>query len=388
VKATRGQTSLLASAFRHKRNYALGVASEIAAPVLRPVARLVARRPASAPQSWRRGLILAHNHIGDVLYRTPSLRALRDGLPQCEWSFLTSPSAADVLEDNPHIAEVLPWNLEDDSWTIDRSRKKELASKHFDAVICSNTLRHYPDFVLAASLGIPNRVGFTYKGLSGLITHPVGIDFPSPYAGYFRTLVAELIGRTPDWSLAPEIFLNERDAAEARGFIGSTGLGAKPIVATSLTTRQSRGNWPVSFMTAALRQARQNAEFDLVLCGAPGDRERMMKIRNELGDDVLIMAGELSLRGFAAFLRQCSALFTLDSGPRHLGNAAGARVFFARNMWHSQVEAGTYCSTEVDTAPAGEYLSDSDIERVAAASSVPDCANRLSAMIQSGAQRA
>ncbi len=385
--STEGRKTLFAEAFRHNRNYALGVASEIAAPVMRPVARVMTGA-SSPPSSWRRGLIIAHNHIGDVLYRTPSLQALRDGLPNCEWSFLTSAGSAEVLRDNPNISEVLPWNDGADSWNITSSSRKELADRKFDVAICSNTLRYYPDFMLAVSLGIPNRVGFTYKGLSGLVTHPVGINFPSPYPAYFRTIVADLIGRAPNWSLSPEIFLNDRDSTEAQRVIASAGLGSKPIVACSVTTRQSRGNWPVSFMVSALVEARGSSEFDVALCGGRADRSQLDELRAEVGNDVHVIAGDLSLRGFAAFLRSCSVLFTLDSGPRHVGNAVGCRVLFARNMSHSQIEAGTYCATETDIAPAGEYLRDTEIARMAGAMSPAGAASQLCELIQSGAVQA
>lgn len=387
MTSENGRKALLPAAFRHRKNYALGLASEIVSPLMRPVARLLTGAQ-SPPASWRRGLILAHNHIGDVLYRTPSLQALRDGLPNCEWSFLTSPTSAEVLKDNPNIAEVIPLYNGDDSWSIPQNSRNEIKAREFDAVICSNTLRHYPDFTLAVSLGIPNRVGFTYKGLSGLVTHPVGINFPSPYAGYFRTIVADLTGQAPDWSLAPEIFLNENDSSEAQRAISSLGLGARPIVACSLTTRQARGNWPVSFMISALVEARRSSDFDVVLCGGQADSDKLEKLKAELGDGTSVIAGELSLRGFAAFLRCCSLLFALDSGPRHIGNAVGCRVLFARNMSHSQIEAGAYCATETDVAPAGEYLSDAEIARVAGTTSPAIAASRLCELIQSGARQA
>ena len=384
------RTGLMPAAFRHKRNFALGLASEVASPLLRPIASALSKGPITPPSQWRKGLIIAHNHIGDVLYRTPSLRALLEGLPRCEWSFLTTRSSADVLKGNPHISGILPWNRGDNSWDIDSVHRKELAARRFDVALCTNTLRHYPDFILATTLGIPNRAGFTYKGLSGLITHPVPIDFPSPYAGYFRTMVGELIGRTPDWPLTPEIFLNESDSAEAQAVLAASGIsGQKPVVACSLTTRQARGNWPVEFMVRSLNRARESMEIDVVLCGTASDRERLNAIGAELlGGNVYIVAGALSLRGFAAFLRYCSALFTLDSGPRHLGNAVGTRVLFARNMSHSQVEAGKYCATETDIAPEGEYLSDEQIQSVAASSSVSACARKIIQTVQSGARRA
>jgi ADP-heptose:LPS heptosyltransferase len=380
---SRARSGFIPSAFRQKRNLALGIASEIASPLLRPIASYVARGTVSRPSEWRRGLIIAHNHIGDVLYRTPSLQALHEGLPQCDWAFLTTPSSAEILEGNPHLSEVIPWCRGEHSWEIDPAHKTDLRKRGFDVVLCTNTLRHYPDFVLGVTLGIPNRVGFTHKGLSGLITHPVAIDFPSPYPAYFRALVGDVIGRTPDWSLTPEIFLDDVASSEAQRVIAALGLtGERPVVACCLTTRQPHGNWPVDFMVAAIADARNAVDMDVVLCGTPDDREQLNTIAEKLGGRVYVAAGDLSLRGFGAFLRECTALFTLDSGPRHLGNAVGTRVLFARNLSHSKVEAGKYCATETDLAPDAEYLTDSEIQQIAATTPVSTFSTRLTEALQ------
>lgn len=388
VTETRARPGFISSAFRQKRNLALGIASEIAAPLLRPIASSFSKGEVTPPSQWRRGLIIAHNHIGDVLYRTPSLQALHEGLPQCDWSFLTTPSSAEVLKGNPHLSEVIPWSRGEHSWDIDSKHRQELKKRDFDVVLCTNTLKHYPDFVLAMTLGIPNRVGFTHKGLSGLINRPVAIEFPSPFAGYFRSLVSDVIGRTPDWSLTPEIFLDEVASSEAQRVIAALRLsGARPVVACCLTTRQPHGNWPVDFMVAAIAEARNATDVDIVLCGSPDDRDRLNAIAAKLGGRVYVAAGDLSLRGFAAFLRECTALFTLDSGPRHMGNAVGTRVLFARNLSHSRIEAGKYCATETDIAPDAEYLNDAEIQRLAAATPVSKFASALIEVIQPSHRR-
>lgn len=383
------RSGFISSAFRQKRNLALGIASEIVAPLLRPIASSLSKGKVTEPSEWRKGLIIAHNHIGDVLYRTPSLQALRDGLPQCEWSFLTTPSSAEILKGNPNVSEIIPWSRGEHSWDLDAAHRKELAARNFDVALCTNTLRHYPDLVMATRLGIPNRVGFAHKGLSSLITRPVAINFPSPFAAYFQALVADVIGRPPEWSLTPEIFLDEVASSEAQRVIGALGLtGERPVIATCLTTRQPHGNWPAEFMADALTEARNAKDMDIVLCGTAGDRERLGAIGARLGGRVYVAAGDLSLRGFGAFLRECTALFTLDSGPRHLGNAVGTKVLFARNMSHSQVEAGKYCATEIDIAPDGEYLSDTQIQRLATATPVSGFAKRLIETVQPEAERA
>ncbi len=375
------------AAFRRPRNALLGVISEAVAPLLRMGASSVARGSPSPASSWRRGLILGHNHLGDVLYRTCSLSQLRSRLPGCAWSYLTSPGSAPVLENNPHIAEVLPWNTGENSWNLDSGALKQLRERCFDVVLCTNTLRHYPDFILATRLGIPNRAGFVYKGLSGLINHPTPIEYPSPYPAYFRSMVGFLTGAVPDWPLKPEMYPGadaRSEADEAKTHFS----GDRPIVACVLTTRQSAGNWPADWMIAALRKARERHDFDIALCGGPADVEQLGVIAQQLGDRAEVLAGQLSVPGLAAFFGHCAALFTLDSGPRHIGNAAGVRVIFARNMSHSRVEAGRYCATETDIAPDGEFLTDAAISRVAAMQPLEPVADILVRTLRSEGQPA
>src|SRR6266540_376556 len=245
------------AAFRTRRKRWLAHSSEFVAPLLRTGATLAVRGATSEPSAWRTGLILGHNHIGDVLYRTCSLPQLTEALPECNWYYLTTPSSAELLQGNPSITEVLPWNVGDNSWELAEGKFGELRRRGFDVTLCTNTLRHYADLALAVALGIPNRVAFAYKGLSGLITRQAPIQFPSAYPEYFRNMVADLAGRAPDWPLQPRVYPTDEDIALAERVwteldLGSSGL----VVGCSLTTRQATGNWPRSHLLAALEKAR------------------------------------------------------------------------------------------------------------------------------------
>jgi heptosyltransferase II len=376
VSEARGRVN--DAAFRTKSKRWLAHTSEFVAPLLRTGATLASRGATSEPSAWRRGLILAHNHMGDALYRTCSLQQLAEALPECRWSYLTSPFSAPLLAGNPAIAEVLPWNAGENSWELTDGAFGDLRRREFDVVLCTNTLRHYPDLALAVALGIPNRVGFAYKGLSGLITRAAPINFPSQYAAYFRGLVADVANSDGDWPLQPHVFPDNNNIGTATAVwreFGFDDTGA--VVACSLTTRQASGNWPASHLLAALESAHTRADFEVVLCGAAGDTAELETAARQLSFPVRVLAGRLGLPAYAAFLARCSALLTLDSGPRHLGNAARIPVLFARNLAHSRIEAGKYCDSEIDLAPAVEYLSDEEARRVVSRLPVEDTANAL-----------
>ena len=376
-------------AFRRKRNLWLAYASEIGAPILRIAASAKSRGPLTPRTTWKRGLILGHTHIGDVLYRTCSLPALREYLPACEWTYVTSPASADVLRGNPHVAETLTLIRGENSWDLENGGFDELESRKFDVVLCSNTLRHYPDLALAVRLGIPNRFAFTGKGFSGLINHPVSLPFPAPYARYFQAMVGEVVGRAPDWTLRPRVYPSDKDHEKAQSLWTQFGLStSRRVVACSVSTRQAHGNWPVEVLLAILRNARARADFDVVLTGTAADAGSIRTLAESLPFDVRVLAGEASILELAAFLQKTSALLTLDSGPRHIGNAVGIPVFFARNLSHSMVEAGRYCETETDLAPPVEYLGDGDADRVARAQPVDLLADKLVAALSASAPRA
>lgn len=57
------------------------------------------------------------------------------------------------------------------------------------------------------------------------------------------------------------------------------------------------------------------------------------------------------LRARVSFLTKCSLVLSQDSGPRHMGNAAGISIVYARNIRVSALETGSYLDTEHDVVP-------------------------------------
>ena len=355
---------VLRPAFRTRRKYLLGVVSEIGAPLLRLGTRALCGEHSSPPSEWRRGLILGHNHIGDVLYRTCSLPTLRAALPECEWDYLAGPVSGQVLEGNPALRRVLPYQTGEDSWNISRSHFRELRNSKYDVVLCSNFLRYYPDALLAVALGVKNRVGFTFKGFSGLINHAVATPFPSSYPAYFQNMVASVTGIPPSWPLIPNIFPSSKDKEEADAAWKTLALDSgKQVIACSITTRQP-GAWPRNHFLRALEIVSQHASVDVVLFGAANEERILRAAAAECRTPVKVMAGTLNLRALAAFIGKYDAALVMDSGPRHIANAARTPVVFGRNLIFSRIEAGPYCQNEMDCGPANEYVPPREMERV------------------------
>lgn len=368
--------------FRDAHRYALALATELAAPVLRAYARAHAARAPSAPANWRTGVILGASHIGDVLYRTCSLDALHAGLPGCRWTYATSAVGAELLRGTPGIEQTLV--LPDDG----ADAAAVLRSRDFDVALCTDNIEHHRALTLAVRAGIPNRVAFGSKGFSALTT----IAVPTTRAAWpaqICSMVQRVTMQTDAWPLRPHVHISAEDRAQADAVWNALPHpDAALTIVAAVTTRQSIGVFPPDLFTAILRAALAiEPRARVLLAGGDADRPVLHAMGSELGDRAITIAGALPVRAFIALLERADAFLGSDSGPRHMANAAGIPVFFVRNMAVPEIEAGCYCDTETDLAPAGQYLSPeanraalASIDVSAAAAALIDAArNRRSA---------
>jgi len=342
--------------FRKKANWLIAIATEAMAPLLRAQAQARNGSP-TEPRTWRKALIVGDNHIGDLLYRSASLEPLKAGLPDCELHYLAAPGSCTVLEGNPALASILPWLKSDSPLDLSPEHSEALRSMNFDAVLCTNCIKYWPELLFAIRLGVRNRVGYTYKGFSGWVTRPMPIRFPATYPAYFCDYVAALTAQAAQWPLRPVIHFTPGDEAAAAEVFDRLGLARhRRLVACFMTTRQPTGVWAPENFGKALRQLRDSTGCHVVLCGAAADQPLLARIESEFQLGADIVAGALPLRPLAYFLRRFAAVLTTDSGPRHLANAAGAPVFFFRNLRSDPVETGVYLDSETDFCPPRGWM--------------------------------
>jgi heptosyltransferase-2 len=290
-----------------------------------------------------------------MLYRTSSLAQLAKGFPECSWDILAPEPAAQVIEGNPAIRKIhrmdIPRYGSEDFMTLRREQ--------YDVAICYDTGMYTRPLMTATLLGIPNRVGYVHKGWSGLVSHPVRINYPQAFPAYFRDLVSQVTGQPPDWDLRPLVFQTKQDHNKAEGLLSELNLtDNSPLLACFVTTRQPTGVWPLEKFRETLELIHSSSTAQIVLCGAPQDEEKLKSLQSSLSFPVRINAGRLELRALIALLAKCHVVLSTDSGPRHLANAAGVPIFFMRNPWFSRKEAGVYCpDSEYDMAPDLEFVS-------------------------------
>src|SRR5689334_11922331 len=111
--------------------------------------------------------------IGDVVFTTPLIRALRRQYPDAHLSYLVEPSAAPVVLRNPHLDEVIlaPRRRGARRVLDDLALAQRLRRHQFDVAIDLHGGPRAAWLTLAS--GAPMRIGYAMPGRSWIYTHRV-----------------------------------------------------------------------------------------------------------------------------------------------------------------------------------------------------------------------
>ncbi len=273
-------------------------------------------------------LIVNVNWLGDVLFSTPAIRALRKHRPDAFLACLVPPRCRELLERNPHLNEVI--TLPDDTSFL-RSAGGTLAAafalgrRRFDTAVFFHRSR--TKMWAARAAGIRERLGFERPGgVAALLTRTV----PLPKAPLHRLdLFLALLGGlgVPSDGRRIEFVPGEGAAAELETLLASCGVRSdEPYAVVHPGGNWDLKRWPAGHFARWIRLFRERFGWKVVLCGTAPERGVVEAIRAEAGEGAVSLCGRTSLGALALLLKRARFLLSNDSGPIHLAASQGARI--------------------------------------------------------------
>lgn len=281
-------------------------------------------------------LLVRLREIGDVVFTTPAVRAIRQRYPFAHLTYIVEPAAAAVVDNNPHIDELIVAPRARGFGGLRRELVliRRLRARPYDIAI---------DFhggprasILTWLSGAPIRIGYAVVGRGWMYTKRVA----RPRALRRRHSVEN------QWDLlsALDIPPPERDAfpvempvdAEVATAVAARLAQAGAAVDDRLIVMHvSAGNpfrrWPVaSFAAVAAGLASSDPKRRVVVTAGPSDREAADRVIAEArrlladGGDRVLACGEFSLGELRALVDRAAVFIGGDSGPMHI--AATSRV--------------------------------------------------------------
>lgn len=267
-------------------------------------------------------LIVNVNWIGDVLFSTPFIRAVRKAYPSSFIACVMPSRCRQVLELNPNIDEII---LYDDRGTHRSFIAKlrfilALKAGRFDTAILLH--RSFTRALMTYLAGIPRRIGYYTGKRVSLLTK--AIEPPSEEThkvDYFLHIASEL--SIKDCGKQYEFFISESERAYTKELLRSGGIGDDDF----LTVVNPGGNWLAKRWTKenfAELSDRLIEEFGakVVISGAAKDRALAEEITSAMKKKgVVVLCGKTGLKQLAALLERADLLVSNDTGPTHIGAA-------------------------------------------------------------------
>ena len=277
--------------------------------------------------------------IGDVVFTTPAIRAVRRHYPDARISYIVEEEAAPIVLGNPHLDEVIvavspraPGRLRADLQLIRRLRRVG-----YDLAI---------DFhcgprssLLTWASGAPQRIGFEVSGRSWMYT--TSVERPRTLRPRHSVdtqwdLLRALGIAPPDPEMDPTEMPEDPDAAASvdRRLRDAGMPNDAPLAVVHVSAGNPFRRWPVdSFVDLICRLAVADPRRRIVITSGPSDvaaaAQVTERVRTQLAPayrGALLQAGEFNLAELRALIGHASVYIGGDSGPLHVAGTTRVPV--------------------------------------------------------------
>jgi predicted lipopolysaccharide heptosyltransferase III len=285
-------------------------------------------------------LVVRLRLIGDVMFTTPLLRALKRAYPDSRISYVVEADAAPVVRNNPHLVEV-----------IVAPRSRGLARIADDLRLAQGLRRRRFDLALdlhggprAAWLtwasGARERIGYDIPGRRWMYTQ-VAHRPPDLRPRHSVLNQWDLLEAIPQWpGGAPD---PERDAVEMpldadadrrmAARLDAAGVGGDvQLVVLHVSAGNPFRRWPEPFFAETATALAGPARRRVVLSSGPSDRDAASRIaaaaraRLASAGGQIVELGEFDLQELRSLIARSQVFVGGDTGPLHMAAATRTPV--------------------------------------------------------------
>jgi len=280
----------------------------------------------------RRVLVVQPYGLGDMLFITPVLRALRL-IPSVERvDLLIGSRTQEIIASNPHVNDIyvidkdkMHKNSRQENISFLKSLGKSLKPHRYDLLIDYSIRGEYA-FFSQFFLGVSKRAGYAYKkrGFFHNIRVPISNGFEGKHVVDFACDLAEAAG-VPVKERFVEFFFSENQQVTLKSVLNP--ILPENYLAVSLGGGESWGKdahlkrWPVARFVELLKYLMQKTGAQkIVLVGSTGEKELAEEfLKSGLSTDNWV--GKLSITETAWLLKKSKLFLGNDGGLLHLARA-------------------------------------------------------------------
>ncbi|NQT89744.1 MAG: glycosyltransferase family 9 protein [Candidatus Omnitrophica bacterium] len=290
----------------------------------------------------KRFLIVNPFGIGDVLFTTPIIEAIKAQSPDNYVGYVCNIRTAPLILSNPKVDKAFIFEKDEfrQIWKISKSRCigkifslfKDIGREGFDAVFDLSLAREYGLLLMLA--GIRERIGYDYRKRGLFLTKRIAL--PRAYenrhiAEYYEELLG-LAGITPLDKPGLKIYIPQENEERSEEMLAAKGLRkdesficVAPGGGASWGETSFRKQWPKEGFARVTKRLSGEKKIKIVLLGSSDDKPICDYIRSQC-PECTDLCGETDLLTFAAIVRRAKLLVTNDGGPLHIAVACKTKT--------------------------------------------------------------
>jgi heptosyltransferase-1 len=277
-------------------------------------------------------LLVRLSAIGDIVFASPLIGALRRAYPDAYIAWLAQPECRALLDQHPDLDEVIVgpiarwrklWQerhlgeLRDCVATL----RDTLLTRRFDVALDLQGL--LKSGILTRLSGARTRIGLgSREGSQWLMTRTVPRGGDPRRIGSEYLYLAETLGLpTDEFSMA--VHYGPADATFADDLIARERLTGGYAVLCPFTTRPQK-HWFEDRWSVLAKRIEAELGLVPVLLGGPSDPDAAARIVDGTDGRLANLTGQTSLTQAAALIDRASLVVAVDTGLGHMGIAFGA----------------------------------------------------------------
>jgi heptosyltransferase-2 len=268
----------------------------------------------------QRILIIQTAFLGDVILCTPLIKATRKLFPNSFISFLLIPETKNILENNPHLNEIIVYDKKGEDKGVKNFFKmvEKIKKRNFDLALIPH--RYLRSALLAYLAKIPQRIGFDKSSGSFLFTQKVAYQNNSHEVERNLSLLNDFTGDLSDKT--PELFPSCEDFSYAQELLRDSGVKDNDkTVGIAPGSIWATKRWlPERFAEVSDRLIKE-AGAKVIFLGSKEDEKLCLEIANLMKEKPIILAGKTNILQSAAIISKCKVILSGDSAPVHIASA-------------------------------------------------------------------
>ncbi|MEW6235123.1 MAG: lipopolysaccharide heptosyltransferase II [Candidatus Omnitrophota bacterium] len=264
------------------------------------------------------------NWLGDAVMAAAALREYRRMRPTDEITLFGYPYLFPVFHNSPDSYSFIPFDRKANrsSWAGFAQIASRLRKERFDAgYLMPNS---FSSAWLFWAGGIINRIGFRGHWRRALLTRTLSLPAAARHqAQRYAYLLTETIPK----DLRPEIYVAPEEQERSEQALKNLGLQDAPLIGVAFGSSTGAANlWLPQRYAETIRLCCAKWGAKTILFGTEKEAATAQTIVSQTRGECINLVGKTNLRELFAFVRQCRALLSIDSGVMHVGAAVGTPV--------------------------------------------------------------